>query len=101
MTQPTEPQGNTPNPLTDATVQTTAQWLDIYESDSAKVSVLLRGNSVTRLLVNTEETLPIGFAVNALLYPVTSALRLTWKSHRTSRQNSTEQRPVSHSLKAK
>ena len=62
MPQPTEPQDQT----TDANTAPTAQWLNIYESDSATVSVLLRDGYVTRLLVKTAETLPLSFAVNAL-----------------------------------
>ena len=66
MTQPTEPQEQPQDQAANATAQPTAQWLDIYESDNAKVSILLRDRCVIQLLVVTAETLPISFAVAAL-----------------------------------
>ena len=57
---------NEPEPTQEPTAPTTVRWVNIYESDSATVSVLLRNEHVTRLLVETQQTLPLSFAVGAL-----------------------------------
>lgn len=70
MTNPKEPQATAPDQTLDtAAVAAIPRWLDIYESSEGgdvRLLILVQGESVLRLQLQTAQILPISFAIAAL-----------------------------------